>query len=270
MASERNLMGGQRTPRPRALVWDLFGDHLRYVGDGRIPMRALSALLDVFGVGDSTSRVVLARMRREGWLDTCRSGRLSSYTLTGRALALLDEGRSRIFGRGTSAWDGLWRMVVYAVPSRTGRSATSSARVLEWYGFGPLVSATWISPHPRLDVIAEALQERSAGRFDLLESRAPDRAVDREMARRCWDLDELAREYAGLLARYEMLSPLTALAALPGGSGPAPASRARHVLPDPALPRPGLARRTAAGAVSRVWRDCRADCSACWLGPRRS
>ena len=46
MASERNPMGGgQRTLRPRTLVWDLFGDHLRYVGDGRIPMRALSALL---------------------------------------------------------------------------------------------------------------------------------------------------------------------------------------------------------------------------------
>jgi len=59
MASERNpLSGRQRIPRPRALVWDLFGDHLRYVGDGRIPMRALSALLGVFGVGDSTSRVL--------------------------------------------------------------------------------------------------------------------------------------------------------------------------------------------------------------------
>ena len=118
MVSERNPMGGggQRTLRPRALVWDLFGDHLRYVGDGRIPMRALSALLGVFGIGDSTSRVVLARMRRERWFDTNRSGRLSSYALTGRALALLDEGRSRIFGRGTSAWDGLWRMVIYAVP----------------------------------------------------------------------------------------------------------------------------------------------------------
>jgi phenylacetic acid degradation operon negative regulatory protein len=217
MASERNpLGGGQRTPRPRALVWDLFGDHLRYVGDGRIPMRALSALLGVFGVGDSTSRVVLARMRRERWFDTYRSGRLSSYALTGRALALLDEGRSRIFGRGTSAWDGLWRMVIYAVPEPDRSQRDQLRKVLGWHGFGPLASATWISPHPRLDVIAEALQERSAGRFDLLESRALDRAVDREMARRCWDLDALAREYAGLLARYEKLPPLTALAALPG------------------------------------------------------
>ena len=197
------------------MVWDLFGDHLRYVEDGRIPMRALGALLDVFGVGDSTSRVVLARMRREGWLDTCRSGRLSTYALTGRALALLDEGRPRIFGRGTSAWDGLWRMVIYAVPGPDRSQRDQLRKILGWHGFGPLASATWISPHPRLDVIAKALQEHS-GRFDLLEIRALNRAVDRAMARRCWDLDGLAHEYAGLLARYEKLLPLTALAVLPG------------------------------------------------------
>jgi phenylacetic acid degradation operon negative regulatory protein len=51
--------------KPRAVVWDLFGDHLRYVGDGRIPMQALNPLLEVFGVGDSTARVALARTRRD-------------------------------------------------------------------------------------------------------------------------------------------------------------------------------------------------------------
>ena len=124
--------------KPRAVLWDLFGDHLRYVGDGRIPMRALSSLLDVFGVGDSTTRVVLARMRREGWFDTCRNGRQSSYSVTPRGLAMLDDGRSRIFGRGASTWDGLWRMVIYAIPEQTSRSVTSYER--SWRG---TVSARW-------------------------------------------------------------------------------------------------------------------------------
>jgi phenylacetic acid degradation operon negative regulatory protein len=202
--------------KPRAVLWDLFGDHLRYVGDGRIPMRALSSLLDVFGVGDSTTRVVLARMRREGWFDTCRNGRQSSYSVTPRGLAMLDDGRSRIFGRGASTWDGLWRMVIYAIPEQNRPQRDQLRKILAWHGFGPLASATWISPHPRLDVIAEALKEHSAGRFDLLESRALDRAADREMAGRCWDLDGLAREYAELLEQYEELPPLTDLAALPG------------------------------------------------------
>ena len=52
--------------KPRAIVWDLFGDHLRYIDGGQVQMRALAELLAVFEVGDSTSRVVLSRMRREG------------------------------------------------------------------------------------------------------------------------------------------------------------------------------------------------------------
>jgi phenylacetic acid degradation operon negative regulatory protein len=105
--------------KPRAILWDLFGDHLRYIDGGRVPMRALTQLLDVFGVGESTSRVVLSRMRREGWFTTCRDGRQTSYALTGRSIRMLDEGRARIFDRGRDDWDGTWRMVIYAVPEES-------------------------------------------------------------------------------------------------------------------------------------------------------
>src|SRR5690348_7660079 len=100
--------------KPRAILWDLFGDYLRYAeGDG-IPMRALNQLLELFGVGESTSRVVLSRMRREGWFTTIRDGRQTSYALTARSIKLLDEGRARIFDRGRDNWDGIWRTVIYA------------------------------------------------------------------------------------------------------------------------------------------------------------
>jgi phenylacetic acid degradation operon negative regulatory protein len=207
---------GRCAMKPRAVVWDLFGDHLRYVGDGRIPMQALNPLLEVFGVGDSTARVVLARMRREHWFETYRNGRQSSYALTPRGAAVLDEGRARIFERGTSDWDGLWRMVIYGLPEQNRSQRDQLRKLLAWHGFGPLASATWISPHPRLDRIAEALREQSAGRLDLLESRALDRTADREMAARCWDLESLARDYYELLAQYEELPPPSELAALPG------------------------------------------------------
>ena len=105
--------------KPRAVLWDLFGDHLRYIDGGRVPMRALTQLLDVFGVGESTSRVAQSRMRREGWFTTCRDGRQTSYALTARSMKMLDEGRARIFDRGRDDWDGTWRMVIYAVPEES-------------------------------------------------------------------------------------------------------------------------------------------------------
>jgi phenylacetic acid degradation operon negative regulatory protein len=202
--------------KPRAILWDLFGDHLRYVGDGRIPMRALNRLLDVFGVGESTSRVVLSRMRREGWFTTYREGRQTSYAMTARSAAMLDDGRARIFDRGRDDWDGTWRMVIYAVPEESRGERDRVRRALAWHGFGPLAAATWISPHRRLEIVRGTLADLPATRIDLLESRSLSRAADREMAFRCWDLDGLGRDYLELINAYEQLPAAAELAALPG------------------------------------------------------
>lgn len=202
--------------KPRAILWDLFGDHLRYAERGAVPMRALNRLLELFGVGESTSRVVLSRMRREGWFTTCRDGRQTSYALTARSIKMLDEGRARIFERGRDNWDGIWRMVIYAVPEESRAERDRVRRALAWHGFGPLAAATWISPHPRLEEVREALAGLSATRTDLLESRALSRAADREMAFRCWDLDGLARDYTELISEYSQLPDAAALAEVPG------------------------------------------------------
>ena len=202
--------------KPRAIVWDLFGDHLRYADGGRVPMRVLTGLLEVFGVGESTTRVVLSRMRREGWFTTYRDGRQTSYALTSRSIRTLDEGRARIFERGRDDWDGTWRMVIYVVPEENRAERDLVRRTLAWHGFGPLAAATWISPHPRLDAVATALAGLSATRIDLLECRSHGRDADLEMAARCWDLDGLGRFYLELAASFEQLPPLAELAGLPG------------------------------------------------------
>ena len=202
--------------KPRAILWDLFGDHLRYLGDGQVPMRAVDPPARGVGVAETTSRVVLSRMRREGWFTTSRDGRQTSYALTARSIKMLDEGRTWIFDRGRDGWDGTWRMVIYAVPEDSRAERDQARWTLAWHGFGPLAAATWIRPHPRLDTVREALADLAATRIDLLESRALSRAADREMAFRCWDLDGLARDYMELVAAYEQLPSEAELAALPG------------------------------------------------------
>ena len=213
-ASNRNPRPAQM--KPRAIVWDLFGDHLRYLDGGLVQLRALTELLDGFGVGESTTRVVLSRMRGEGWFTTYRDGRQTSYGLTERSVRTLDEGRARIFDRGHDQWDGTWRMVIYAVPEQNRAERDRVRRILAWHGFGPLAAGTWISPHPRLDTVRGALADLSATRIDLLESRSRSRSADREMAARCWDLDGLGRDYTELVSDYEQLPPAEDLAGLPG------------------------------------------------------
>jgi len=81
--------------KARSLVFDLFGDYLRYRG-GEVRLRTLIALMEGFDVPEATVRVVVTRMRKEGWLATRRDGRETVYALTEAAWQLLDEGRTRI------------------------------------------------------------------------------------------------------------------------------------------------------------------------------
>jgi phenylacetic acid degradation operon negative regulatory protein len=179
-------------------------------------MQALAELLGVFGIGESTARVVLSRMRREGWFATRREGRQTVYELTGQSWRLLDEGRDRILDRGAVSWDGEWRMVLYAVPESERAERERVRRALSWLGFGTLAPSVWLSPHPRLSAAQEALAATSATRVELLTARSGGREADRRMATRCWDLETLGRDYAELVAELEQLPPAAELAVLPG------------------------------------------------------
>jgi phenylacetic acid degradation operon negative regulatory protein len=201
--------------KPRAIVFDLFGDHLRYHG-GAARLQALTELLEVFEIGESTTRVVLARMRREGWFETRREGRQTVYSLTDTSWRLLDEGRTRIFDRQRGPWDGQWRMVIYGAAERDRADRDRLRRMLPWLGFGPLAPATWLSPHPRLDEVARAVASSPATKVDLLTCRSGSREADREMAARCWELDGLGRVYTAFVDRLAALPPARTLAGLPG------------------------------------------------------
>jgi phenylacetic acid degradation operon negative regulatory protein len=183
------------------LVFDLFGDYLRYRG-GEVRLRGLVALMGCFGVPEATVRVVVTRLRREGWLVSHRAGRETVYALTDAAWHLLDEGRARIFGRSFGPWDGQWHMVVYAVPETERALREVLRKRLAWLGFGPLSSAVWLSPHDRLNAVCEAFATQPAVRLDTFRSRSSGAAADRDIAARAWDLAGLDRDYRALLARY--------------------------------------------------------------------
>lgn len=192
--------------KPRSIVFDLFGDYIRYRG-GAIRLRALSALMECFDVGESTVRVVVARLRKEGWFDAQRDGRETLYALNAKSLHMLDEGRDRIFNRIRSEWDLHWYMVIYSVPE-TDRTVRDNVRKeLSWLGFGPLAPSTYISPHDRLNQVRENFADLESIRMDLLRCESSGLTVDREMAARCWDLDTLNEDYRALLRTYRARMP---------------------------------------------------------------
>jgi phenylacetic acid degradation operon negative regulatory protein len=187
--------------KARSLVFDLFGDYLRYRG-GEARLRSLVALMGCFDVPESTVRVVVTRLRKEGWLTSRRDGRETVYALSDAAWALLDEGRERIFHRAQGPWDGQWHMVIYSVPETERGLREQRRKKLAWFGFGPLSAAVWLSPHDRTGLVLEAFADEPAVQLDVFQSRSRGTAVDRDIAARSWDLEGLDGAYGELLETY--------------------------------------------------------------------
>jgi phenylacetic acid degradation operon negative regulatory protein len=167
--------------KARSLVFDLFGDFLRYRG-GEVRLRGLIALMACFDVPEPTVRVVVARLRKEGWLRSSRDGRETVYALTDAAWELLDEGRARIFERAVGPWDGQWHMVIYSVPETERALREQLRKKLSWLGFGPLSAAVWISPHDRAAQVRDAFAGERAVRLDAFRSRSDGTAAEGRLA----------------------------------------------------------------------------------------
>ena len=186
----------------RSLVFDLFGEYIRYDG-GKIELRTLVALLAPFGIAEDVVRVLMARLRREGWFESSRIGRQSRYSLTEEGWKLLDTDRERIFQRPPEPWPGQWCLAIYSVPESARASRDRLRKTLTWLGFGPLAASAWVSPHDRRAQVAEAWNGEPDGRLQLLMARSGGLDEDREMAARCWDLAGLDRSYAEFLDVWE-------------------------------------------------------------------
>lgn len=190
--------------RARSLVMDLFGDYLRYAG-GEARLSCLVELLEVFGVEPATTRVTLSRMRKDGWFETRRVGRETVYVLTDRMDAVLVDGRERIFVRPDEGWDGVWTQLIYQVPESARSVRISLRKQLTWLGFGQLAPSTWLSPHAPSEQIADLRGDFPDATIDVFRTVVEAPGADRDLAARCWDLGELARDYRRFLERYRAL-----------------------------------------------------------------
>lgn len=187
--------------RPRALVFDLYGEYFRYTG-GTAKLGVLTELMGVLGIEPATVRVVMTRLRKEGWFDSTKSGREVSYQLNDKSWRLLDDGRSRIFERHFDEWNQTWTQALVDESGLDREQRKRIEKALSWWGFGPHGGPVWFSPHDREKQLREALTGADELRILFLRSKTAGPAGDRLIAQRCWDLGELGGDYQAFIEEF--------------------------------------------------------------------
>ncbi len=172
--------------------------------EGTILASEVLPVAEACGQSPDQVRSCLRRIVAEGLFVRRGSGRNATFEATEAGLAALGTTMERTrlawaqdaAGRG---WDGQWRLVGFAVPERN-RSARDAFRDrLRQLGGSALQGGLYVSPHPwHKDVkaeadrlgVAEAVTVATTHDLEVGGERDP-----RELARRLWQLDDLALRY---------------------------------------------------------------------------
>jgi len=188
---------------PRSAMLTLYGDYVRHRG-GEIGIGSLIKLLSNFGLSEQSIRSAVSRMCRAGILKVRRSKSRSYYSLTEEGLALMYKGERRIFERKDARWDGLWYIVVYYIPEENREARDRLRQELALIGFGPLSTATWISPHDLTDEVIELAEKLKIKQYiQVFQTRNQKINNPKSIVSRCWDLGKIQKRYARFIDEHQ-------------------------------------------------------------------
>lgn len=95
------LLTGGAPPRTWSILVTIMGDMGAEPG-ARLTGPLLARLTEGMGIRPPALRTALHRLRREGWIESVRAGRVTSHALTVRGRAETLAARTRIYGPGPS------------------------------------------------------------------------------------------------------------------------------------------------------------------------
>ncbi len=180
-------------------------------GDGTVQAAETYAVARACGLTDDQLRSCLRRLVSQGLFTRHGRGRSAHFEATPAGMRELKgtvERLQRAYrqdqeGRG---WDRRWHLVGFGVPERQ-RSARDGLRDrLVTLGGAPIQHGLYVSPHPWEEAVAAeaeelgvAAQVTTAVTDDLVVGGTRD---PRELARRLWNLDEVARRYQSFVESH--------------------------------------------------------------------
>jgi phenylacetic acid degradation operon negative regulatory protein len=180
----------------------LYGDYVRSRGM-EIGIGSLIKLLGNFDLSEQSVRSAVSRMCRAGLLKVRHDKVKSYYSLTEDGMSLLEEGGRRIFERKNSGWDGYWSVIVYFIPEERREARDKLRQELIWMGYGPLSTATWISPHDLSAEVEELAKKLKIKEYvQVFQAKHVGLGNPKTVISRCWDLPRIHKRYASFIAEY--------------------------------------------------------------------
>ncbi|MEE8419429.1 MAG: PaaX family transcriptional regulator C-terminal domain-containing protein [Dehalococcoidales bacterium] len=188
--------------RPRAAMLTLYGDYVRYRGV-EIGIGSLIKLLRNFDISEQSVRSAVSRMCGAGLLKVRHNGAKSYYSLTDEGMVLLEEGERRIFERKSGSWNGYWSVIVYFIPEERREARDKLRQELTWMGYGPLSTATWISPHDlskEVEGLVRKLKIKEC--VQIFRAKHLGFSNPKTIISRCWDLDRIHKRYTSFITEH--------------------------------------------------------------------
>lgn len=194
-----------RVPVPRRLdasvssaggstyVTDVCSLFLRHRIDPWLPTATWVRCLGSLGIAATTARTTLHRMAKAGFLDNRERG----YAMSDAWRELMEA----VQDVEQEAGEERWLLVTFTVPEERRDARHQLRTVLARLGLGSLGGGVWIGALSKEPQVRELLARLDLDQY--VEVFAADHLGPRDtadIARRCWDVEGLAKEYADLAA----------------------------------------------------------------------
>jgi phenylacetic acid degradation operon negative regulatory protein len=189
--------------RPRSMLFTLYGDYV-YPRRDEIWLGSLVQLADRLGASEVAVRSAVARLAREGWINSRKSGNRSFYALSEAGRSLIAEGTRRIYRTNGGAWDGRWCLLTYSIPESARGIRDRLRKRLAWLGFGALGGGVYVAPRDVADDVRRLLESHKAAQFArVFRAQLGAGQADLDIVHQCWDLAAIARSYERFIEHYQ-------------------------------------------------------------------
>jgi len=208
--------------RAPSLIVTVLGDSIAPHG-GSFWIGSMIEAMATFGLNERLVRTAIFRLTKEEWLTATQIGRRSYYSLTPRGIKRFEEAFHRVYDMPDGPWDGTWTLAMLDGQAIAAEDRDKIRRELTWAGFG--TASNFVYAHASMGANEARDKLADLGILDhalILRSRIEypgDDEAALAFVRRCWDLDQIASQYAGFLESFRPIWH-----ALRDGMAPSPAT----------------------------------------------